>query len=211
VGVALSPVPVAAVLIILSTPRARLAAPSFLAGWILGIGAIGLAVFFTPGLETARGEPTRLAGFLASALGAMLLVLSIRQWRSRPAHGRAVEAPELLSRLDEMHAGRVAFVGFLLSALNPKNLGFTAAGVAAIDESMLGPADQTLVFLVFVLVASASIAMPILGFLAFGERAEVRFALWKDWLIANNAAVMAVLLLVFGVLILGRGIAIVVG
>jgi hypothetical protein len=209
VGVALSPVPIAVVLVALLTPRARVTAPSFLLGWILGIGMIGLIVFFLPGLETAPGEPTRLSGILASVLGAALVALSVRQWRKRPVAGRPVEAPAIIARLGECGAGKALSVGFLLSALNPKNMGFTAAGVAAIDGAMMGPANQMVTFAVFTAVASASIALPIFGFFASRGRAEVLFARWKDWLIAHNATVMAVLLVVFGLLILGRGIVIV--
>lgn len=211
VGVALSPIPIAAVLVALLTPRAASTGPSFFTGWILGIGTVGLVVFFAPGLETARGEPTRLEGVLGMALGVALVALAVRQWRRRPRPGRPVEVPELLARLDDMGPGRALAAGFLLSALNPKNLGLTAAGVAVIDASMLGPRDQAICFGVFALVASASIAVPILGFLVARERAGVLFARWKDWLIDHNATVMAVLLLVFGALIGARGIVIAAG
>jgi threonine/homoserine/homoserine lactone efflux protein len=209
IGVALSPVPIAAVLVSLLTPRAAATAPAFLLGWILGIGIVGMIVFFLPGLETARGEPTRLAGLLAIALGTALIALSIPQWRKRPGAGHPVQVPAMLAGLDEMGAGRALAVGFILSALNPKNVGFTAAAVAAIDAAMMGPADQAVAFVVFIAVASGSIVLPILGFFASRQRAEVRFARWKDWLIAHNATVMAILLGVFGALILARGVAIV--
>ncbi|HMI71204.1 MAG TPA: GAP family protein, partial [Solirubrobacteraceae bacterium] len=41
VGVALSPVPIIAVVLMLGTPRARTNGPAFLVGWILGLGLIG--------------------------------------------------------------------------------------------------------------------------------------------------------------------------
>ena len=62
VGVALSPIPVAAILIILMSARARTNAPAFLLGWMAGILTIGLVVSLMPGLLTARGEPTQLSG-----------------------------------------------------------------------------------------------------------------------------------------------------
>jgi len=208
VGVALSPLPVAALLIMLLTPRAKRNGPAFLAGWILGIGSVGLIVFLAPGIETSRGEPTRLAGLVGLLIGAALIALSVQQWRKRPAPDQPIEVPEMLGRLDQMGVAKAVLAGFLLSALNPKNLGLTAAGVATIDASMLGPADQAIVFALFTVVASAAILLPMAGFLVYQRRAEVLFARWKDWLIVNNSSVLAVLLLVFGVVILGRGIAI---
>jgi len=208
VGVALSPLPVAALLIMLLTPRAKRNGPAFLAGWILGISSVGLVVFLAPGIETSRGEPTRLAGLIGLLIGATLIALSVQQWRKRPAPGQPIEMPEMLGRLDQVGVGKAVLAGFLLSALNPKNLGLTAAGVAAIDESMLGPADQAVVFSLFTVVASATILLPMAGFFVYRRRTEVLFTRWKDWLIANNSSVLAVLLCVFGVVILARGIAI---
>jgi len=97
-GVALSPLPVAAVRIVLSTPRARSNGPAFVAGWIVGITAIGGVVVLAPGL----GKPTRLAGVVQLALGAAPVALSVRQWRNRPPPGRPVELPATLTRLDDM-------------------------------------------------------------------------------------------------------------
>jgi hypothetical protein len=50
-GIALSPLPIAAVLIRLMTPRAWIVAPVFLAGWTLGIVVTGSAVLFAPDIR----------------------------------------------------------------------------------------------------------------------------------------------------------------
>ena len=44
VGVAISPVPIIAVVLILATPKGRTNGPAFLAGWIVGIAALGTIV-----------------------------------------------------------------------------------------------------------------------------------------------------------------------
>jgi hypothetical protein len=43
VGVALSPVPIIAVVLMLATPQGRINGPAFLAGWIVGIAPLGSA------------------------------------------------------------------------------------------------------------------------------------------------------------------------
>jgi hypothetical protein len=45
IGIALSPLPVASVIILLMTPQARTNAPAFLLGWTAGILAVGFVVF----------------------------------------------------------------------------------------------------------------------------------------------------------------------
>ena len=44
VGVALSPVPIIAVILMLGTPRARSNGPAFAVGWVLGLVAVSLLV-----------------------------------------------------------------------------------------------------------------------------------------------------------------------
>ena len=127
VGVALSLLPVAAVIMILMTAQARTNAPAFLLGWFLGILTVGFVVFLVPGIETARGEPTALSGLLRIILGIALLFLSIRKWQQRPAPDEPVEVPKVLTQLDQISVMQSLIAGFLLSGVNPKNLLLTAA------------------------------------------------------------------------------------
>jgi hypothetical protein len=59
---------------------------------------------------------------------------------------------------------------------------------------------------VFVVIASLSIALPVVGFLVAGRRIAGPLGTMRDWLTANNATIMAVLFLVIGVTTLGKGI-----
>ncbi len=209
VGVALSPLPVAAVMIMLLTAQAKTNGPAFLTGWVAGILAVATVVFLMPGLETARGDPTRLSGLIRLMLGLVLLFLAVRQWRQRPAPDAPVEVPKVLARLDDMGMTQSAMTGFLLSGVNPKNLFLNAAGAATIDASMLAPGPQMTALLVFTLVASLTVALPVISHFLFRPGAEAMFGQWKAWLISNNVTVLAALLLVFGTLLIGDGLTIV--
>ncbi len=59
---------------------------------------------------------------------------------------------------------------------------------------------------VFVAVASASIALPTIAYLVSPGRAEPVLASLRSWLVANNTAIMCVLLIVLGTKLLGDGI-----
>jgi hypothetical protein len=206
VGVALSPIPVAAILIILMSARARTNAPAFLLGWMAGILTIGLVVSLMPGLLTARGEPTQLSGLTRVALGIALLLLAVRQWRQRPEPDAAVDVPPLLARLDSIGVMQSSITGFLLSAIHPKNLILDAAGAAAIDASMLDSATQYTALVIFTLIASVGIIIPIAAYFIAKRRVGTLLGRWKDWLIRNNIQVMIVLLLILGALLIARGL-----
>ena len=104
---------------------------------------------------------------------------------------------------------RLLGVALLLSAVNPKNLGLTIAAAASISASGLGSGDEIVVLLVFVLIASIGVAAPVLLNLVLGSKAEHTLTEMKEWLVANNATVMAVLFIVLGAKLLGDGISIV--
>ena len=70
---------------------------------------------------------------------------------------------------------------------------------------MLAPKSQIIVLFVFTTIASLSVALPLAAYFLARQRVEVTFARWKDWLIENNGMVLIVLLLVFGTLLIGRG------
>jgi hypothetical protein len=59
---------------------------------------------------------------------------------------------------------------------------------------------------VFVIIAAATVAGPVLAYLLAAERFRGPLADLQTWLQANNAAVMTVLLLVLGLSLLGKGL-----
>ena len=58
VGVAISPLPIVAVVLMLATPRARVNGPAFVLGWIVGLSLVGTVVL----LVLERRERQRLRG-----------------------------------------------------------------------------------------------------------------------------------------------------
>ncbi len=203
IGVAVSPVPIAAVIVMLFTPKAKTNAPVFLVGWIVGLLLVGFVVLLIPGLEASNGEPSTTTGVVKGVLGVLLLVAGWGAWRKRPGPAETAAAPKWMAAIDGFGIGKSFGMGFLLSAVNPKNLLLVAAAAATIAAAGLSGGDQTVALLVFTLIAASTVAVPVIGYLIVGERADESFATAKDWLIQNNSVVMAVLLLVFGVSLVG--------
>jgi hypothetical protein len=63
------------------------------------------------------------------------------------------------------------------------------------------------VIVVFTVIAAASVAIPVIAYLVAAKRMAAPLESLRTWLVQNNATVMAVLLLVIGVVIIGKGIA----
>jgi threonine/homoserine/homoserine lactone efflux protein len=211
IGIALSPVPVVAVILMLFTPRARSNGLSFLAGWAGGMLVVGCIVLLVSGVTDAAtddGAESALSGVVKLVLSVLLLLLAVRNWRSRPAGHETPELPKWMSALDGFTAFKAFGMGAVLSSVNPKNLVLLLAGVASISASSISGTQQVIVLVVLVVLASLSIVVPVGAYFALGDRAEATLTPTKDWLAHNNQTVMAVILVVFGAKLLGDGISI---
>jgi len=106
-----------------------------------------------------------------------------------------------------MTAIKALGLGFLLSAVNPKNLLLGISAGVIIGDGNLSVGDAVLVIVVFVLIAGCTVLIPVVGYLIASTRMAGPLDRLREWLVDNNATIMAVLLLVIGVSVIGKGIA----
>ena len=97
-------------------------------------------------------------------------------------------------------------VGALSAAVSPKNAALTISAAASVAAVGLPGGQQAITLAVFVLLGSMGILAPLVIYLTTGERAIKILDGWKTWASDHNEAIMAVLLLVFGVKLIGDGI-----
>lgn len=211
IGVALSPVPIIGLILMLLSDRARSNGLAFLFGWMLGLavaGGILLAISTSAGASSDDGATDDWVGWLKIGLAVLLAFLAVNNWRERPAPGEKGELPAWMSSVSEFTPAKAAGLAFVLSAVNPKNLALTAAAVASIAAADLSGGEEVAVLVVFILIASITIAIPVLVYLVMGTKAEAMLGSWRDWLERNNNTVMAVVFVIFAVKLLGDGISI---
>jgi threonine/homoserine/homoserine lactone efflux protein len=110
-----------------------------------------------------------------------------------------------MSAIDSFTFGKAAALGFLLAAVNPKNLLMAAAGTV-IGSSALAGGQMAVAVAVFTVLAACTVAIPVIAYAVAKERMRHPLDELKIWLEDNNTAVMAVLLLVIGVVLVGKGI-----
>lgn len=209
VGVALSPLPIVAIVLMLSSRRGRVTGPAFLIGWLAGLAVAGTVVLLVAAAADPAddGEPADWVGWLKLALGLLVLLLAVRTWRQRPTGDAEPELPGWMAALDSWSAVRSCGLGAALSALNPKNLMLTVAAGAAIAQTGIGAGEQAVALAVFVVLGTLGVGLPVVLTWVLGERADAMLADLKTWLARNNAAVLTVVLLVIGAKLVGDGIA----
>ncbi len=67
VGIALSPIPIIAVVLMLTSQKARVNGPAFVLGWLIGLGVVGAVVLALagPGGASKSGSPAAWVGWLS--------------------------------------------------------------------------------------------------------------------------------------------------
>lgn len=207
--VLVNPLPVMAVILLLFSPKARITAPAFVLGWLLGLIVVfGVLLFIAP-LDAAVGserQPTGLALVVRLLVGLGLLVLALRHWRKRPPPGAEAALPSWMASLDRASPLLVVGLGALASSINPKNLAFTVNAALNIAQAGLSPGQKVIPVAVFILLASIGVAAPVIWRAVSPERSVTRLAEWRVWLGTNYALLMAVVLLVFGVVVIAQAL-----
>jgi threonine/homoserine/homoserine lactone efflux protein len=209
IGVAISPIPIIAVILMLLSKQPAKASAGFLVGWLVGITLVTVVVLLLVGqaADTSSGKPSTISSILKLVLGALLVLMALRQWQSRPKEGETGTMPKWMNAIASFTFGKAAGLGFLLSAVNPKNLIMCLGAGTTIGAAHLSGTDQVIVVVIFVLIAASTVLAPVVLYMSASARMRHPLEELRAWLTQNNAAVMGVLLLVIGVSLIGKGIA----
>jgi Sap, sulfolipid-1-addressing protein len=208
VGVAISPVPIIAVILMLFSRRARVNGPAFLLGWVLALVVVsGVAYIVADANDAATSDTTSdTISWAKLVLGVLFLALAARQWRRRPTPGVRPEMPSWMGGVDELTPAKALGLGILLAGFNPKNLFLTLGAATGLAQLGVSATDAVVSLTVFVVVGSVTIAGPVFYDLLGGEHARTVLDDLKEWLGVHNPAVMTVLFVVFGVDLVGKAL-----
>ena len=208
VGVAISPIPIISIILMLSTPNARKVGPAFALGWMATLAAISTVVALAAGVMNVGdgGGPGTVGSFVRLGLGILLLGFAAKSWRDKPAPGQPAEMPHWMQTLDTIPPREAAGIAALLAGVNPKNLILAVAAGAAIAQDGANLATGLLGVVLFVLVASVTILLPLAVYFLMGARAAAILDGWKQSMSEHNAVIMAVLLIILGVVLVAKGL-----
>lgn len=204
VGIALSPFAVAGVALVLAGRHATTAGPAYTAGWLLGLTAVtGLGA----AVDLAGGDPARWTSGLRLVVGAALLGLAARKWRTRPRSGEPPATPSWMASIDAAGPGRAFLTGLLLSAGNPKVIAFAGAAGLSIGEAGLPRGQVTVAVTVFVVLSSLPTILAVGSRIALGERVAGPLGAVRDFMVANNNVILMVVFALLGATLIGDGLA----
>ena len=201
--VALSPITVIPAVLVLQAPRPRPTGLAFLAGWAVGLALVTAAcVQLSHSLSGAHKSPPEWASWLRVVLGAALIIFGIYRWFTRH---NSTDSPGWMKKIATVTPARAAAMGVALVVVRPDVVLICVPAGLAIGTAGLGLEGDWLAAAFFVIVAASTVAIPTLAYAIAGARLDDTMRRLKDWMEKNNAALMAVIMVVIGAMVLRHG------
>lgn len=205
-GIASSPVPIMAVIMVLGTSNDKANALRFVFGWLVGLSALSLLLLIFAEAIYLGETGQLIMSWVRVVLGVGLLALAIKKWIKRPKKEEKITQPKILMSINSMKSKQFLGLGLALGGINPKNIAFSLVAITAIAEASVSLNVELLILAGFIFLSSLLVLMLVGGFVVMGEKAEKMLAKIQDWMSRNNTFIMVGLYLVFGFLLLRKGL-----
>jgi hypothetical protein len=203
VGVAISPIPIIAAILMILSKNAGGAAKGFAVGWVAGILVVtGVMTLLAGTLGGTDSEPSTGTSIVKIILGVALVVLAVIQWQERSQ----TEVPGWMKAIDTLTPVKALGLGALLSGVNPKNLLLCVSAGVAIGAGGLSAGGDLVAIVVFTLLASVTVLAVVVGYMLAADKLGPVLDSLREWLQLNNHAVMAIVLLIMGAVVVGKGV-----
>lgn len=205
VGVALSPLAVVAVVVMLVSRDGIRPAWAFGGAWVLSLGLVSTVVLLVAdGADpSTNGAPASWVSVVKIAVGLLLVLFGVRQWRGRVRRDTEAAPPGWMRKLDNVTVSRAAGLALAFNVVKPKNLLLTIGAGVAIAQVGANAAGQASAICVFVALGTVGLAIPLAIHVLMPSRGSGLLIELRDWMVRENATIIAVLSLVIAAKLLG--------
>ncbi|MBI9051742.1 MAG: DUF2065 family protein [Anaerolineaceae bacterium] len=194
------------VILMLLSDRGWRNALGYALGYISAYSLIGIAAVAI-GYRSAQsntGETSIVRSILLIVLGSVLVWLALRNWRKPVAEKK--DEPRFFSLVDNITPLKAYGFGAMVSVVNFKNLALFLTAMSVVVLSDLIIAEKIVITLLVVLVFCLSVTIPILIYFLFPKRAKDLLQSIKQFINQHSRMIGILLPLVFGLLLLIKGI-----
>lgn len=201
-GILASPIAVIPAILLLLGPRPLTTCVAFGLGWTGGLAlATGVAILLADLIDAGAGTPAWLS-WIRIVVGALLVLYGVVTWLRRDAQK---EPPKWLTGISELAPGRAAVLGIGLATVNPKVLLLCVSAGLTIGTAGGTASQQLVALLLFLLIGSIEVLLPLGAFLVAGERATAPLLRGKTWLQDHGTSVVVVVVIVIGAVLIVSG------
>lgn len=209
IGSAVVPVQIIIDILLLKNPhRGSLKALAYVGGMttirILQGFVFGLILTSSAAASTeANSGKGPVISTLLLLLGIILLITAFKQWSKEDDPD--APPPKWLAMIDNLTPFKAFGIGFGLLAIGAKFWVFTLSALAVIGEAQLGQPENTITYLLFVLLAESLLLLPILIRIFVPSKSKILLDGISTWLMKHNRLIVIAVSLVFGLLFLYQG------
>ena len=209
-GLALSPLAVITGIVLLLGRSGRIKTAMFGLGWLIAIGAIAtVAYWVVEAADDVAAEETAAGVDILQLLFALLfLALALVSWRKRPRRDEPTRENKLLRRLNDIGVLGALGLGLAQGIVVIKNIPLALGAGARIGEAGVEGTSAVVALLLFALVSSAGILVPLVVAVVGGHRLDTPLWAARDWLEANTSPITITVLAVLSAYFLGQGLGI---
>jgi len=199
IGFALSPAAIIELILVLFSQRRVTNSIAFVIALVVtASAALVLGALGSSASGGSGGATSPAASWVFVIFGLLLVAMGVSNWRKRSD----TSEPAVFQAIATMGPGAVAFLSLGVTFLNPKNLPLLLSAGATI-----GSTDSPwLAGVAFLAVGTLPYTGAMLYSLLGGDHSAATLERLRDWLVANNRLIMAVLCSLLGVLLLVKGI-----
>jgi putative Mn2+ efflux pump MntP len=166
-------------------------------------------VFGTAADTYGESGSNLITSTLLLVVGIVMLITALMKWRKE--EDPDAPPPKWMAVLGGLSALQAFGVGALLMALEIKQWVFTLSAIAVIEEAQLSHTGSVLTYLLFVVAAQSLVLAPIIISAMAPTQAARMLDATQGWLERNNRVIVTAVLLIFGVWLLWKGIADLIG
>ncbi len=205
VAVALSPLPIAALVLLLLSKKAKLNSLLFLFGWMLAviINVGAFMIIFNKPLNTDASKPEYVV-LLNLFLGIVLVGLAVKEWTMRPKPGVLPKKPEWMNAIENMSPFMAFLIAFGLVTINAKNTIIDVSSGVMIGQNSSSLHEAIIALIIYTFIASFTIILPVFGFFILGDKINGKLEDLKSWFLYHNASILFILFLILGLNLIAK-------
>ncbi len=204
IGLALTPLAIVGTVVLLSTARPLANSFSFCLSFGLVYSILSVATILIGRASGVSPEDSDAHHVVSLVVGLAFLFIAI-VLALRPARSRR-EPPGWSKALTSATPGKIFVTGAAASLINP-NVAILLSGLTFLVTLGIPTQEQFAWAATLVLASLVPFLIPIGIYVVLGEHSRHVLGTMMDWLIAHDRAITIGMLLLFGVMFAGRGIA----
>lgn len=206
IGVALSPLPLIAVLLVLRSLAGRAAGAAFLAARLVVILAVAaIAALVADFLPESNGVSATGAA-IRILLGTVLMVWAATKLIQRSKAAAEPSPPQWVAALEGTTTLGAARWGVILSAANIKELAFGIGAGVTIGSAAIGIGPTIAAAAIYAILACMGVILAVGAFWVAADRVREPLDRARTWLISNNTVILGAVLLIIGAMLIGHGL-----